>query len=105
PSITRVEPNRALTGPAGVRKRLGPSVDYSERTRDNTVAAAIANVVLHENRAGFGANNRSRRTRFEAAGFFAMLADIGKKNPAKRVVVRQTLLSAPQSGLLFKARR
>jgi hypothetical protein len=34
-----------------------------------------------------------------------MLANIRKKNPAKRILVRQTILSGLQSGLLFKVRR
>jgi hypothetical protein len=71
---------------AGLWQRLRTSVDHAEWTRDHAIAASITHIILHENGAGFSANNRPRRTRFQAAGFFAMLTDIRKKNPAKRIL-------------------
>src|SRR5215471_7893808 len=71
---------------AGIVQRLRAPVNHAKRTRDNAVPAAVANVVLHEHRADFRANDRSGGTGFEATSFFAMLANIRKKDPAKRVV-------------------
>ena len=76
---------RAFECAAGVGQRLWASVDHAKRTRDDAIPAAVANIILHEHRAGFGANDRSGGTRFETASFFAMLADIRKKDPAKRI--------------------
>ena len=71
---------------AGVGQRFWAPVNHAKRTRDDAVPAAVANVILHEHRTDFGANNRARRTRFEATSFVAVLADIRKENPAKRVI-------------------
>ena len=67
-------------------KRFGAAIDYSERARHNAIAAAVANIVLHEHRPNFRPHNRSSRTGLETTGFLTMFANIGKKDPAKRVV-------------------
>ena len=71
---------------SGVGQRFRTTIDYPERTRDNAIAAAVANIILHEHRTDFGAYNCAGRTRFEATGFLAMLANIGEKNPAEWIV-------------------
>src|SRR6266581_8714724 len=70
---------------AGVGQRLWAPVNHAKRARDDAIAAAVANIILHEHRADFGANDRSGGTRFETASFFAMLANIRKEDPAKGV--------------------
>src|SRR5438477_6366235 len=75
----------ALECAACVRQRRGSTIDDAEGTRDDAIAASITNVILHENSAGFSANNRPRRARFETAGFFAMFADIGQKYPTEGI--------------------
>src|SRR5258708_980798 len=62
-----------------------PLVDHAKGTGDDTIAATVANIGLHKHRAEFGAHNRSRGACFKAAGVGAVLAHIGKKNPAERV--------------------
>src|SRR6266511_3293200 len=77
---------RALESAAGVGQRLWPAIDHAERTRDDAITTAVANIILHKNRSRFGANNRSRRTRFETTGFFAVLANIGKEHPTEWIL-------------------
>src|SRR5215475_11871644 len=76
---------RTFESAAGIRQGSRPAIDYPERTRDNAIAASITDIILHENGTGFSANNRACGTRFQATGFFTMLANIRKKNPAKRI--------------------
>jgi hypothetical protein len=76
---------RAFECAAGVGQRLWAPVNHAKRARDNAIPATVANIILHEHRADFGANDRSGGTRFETTSFFAMLADIRKKDPAKRI--------------------
>src|SRR5204862_2224203 len=57
------------------------AIDHAERTRDDAVAAAVADVGLHEHAAEFGADDRSGRTRFETSGVLAMFADVRRKLP------------------------
>ena len=71
---------------AGIGQRLRSPVNHAKRTRDDAIPATVANVILHEHRADFGANNRSRGTSFETTSFLAVLANIGEENPAKRVL-------------------
>jgi len=75
----------ALECATGIRQRLRATIDHAEGTGDNAITATIADVVLHEDGTDFGSDDGTRRTGFEAAGFFAMFADIGKKDPAKRI--------------------
>src|SRR5436309_1045549 len=76
----------AFEGAAGVGQRLRTAIDHSKRTGHDAITAAIANVVLYKHRANFGANYRAGGTRFEATGFFAVLANIGEKNPTEWVL-------------------
>src|SRR5437867_7173640 len=55
---------------------IGISFYHSERTRNHTISAAVADVWLNEHSPEFRANDRSRRTRFEAACIFTMLANV-----------------------------
>ena len=93
-ALLSVVAERAFECASRVRQWLGPSIDYAKRTRHNAVPAAVANIVLHEHRTDFGANDCARGTCFKTTSFLAVLADIRKKNPAKRILVRRTLLSA-----------
>jgi hypothetical protein len=47
----------ALECATGVGQRRRPAIDHAERTRDDAIAAAVANIILYKNRSGFGANN------------------------------------------------
>ena len=88
---------------AGVGQRFRAPVDHAKRTRDHAISAAVANIVLHEDGADFGPNDCAGGTRFEATSFLAMLANIGEKNPAKRIFSVATHLTnaSRRSGLLF----
>ncbi len=66
----------ALESAAGIGQRFRPAIDYAEGAGDNAIAAAVANIILHEHRTDFGAYNCAGRTRFEATGFLAMLANV-----------------------------
>src|SRR5678815_5060643 len=71
---------------AGIGQRLRSPVDDAKRTRDDAVPATVANVILHEHRTDFGANDCARGTCFKATSFLAVLANIREENPAKRVL-------------------
>ena len=75
----------ALECAACVGKRLGPAIDYAERARHHAITAAVANIILHKDGADFCANNRASGTCFEAAGLFAMLANVGQENPTEGI--------------------
>jgi hypothetical protein len=60
---------------------VGPSIDDAERAPDHAVAAAVADVGLHVDVAELGADDRSRWTRFEAAGILAVLTHVGREAP------------------------
>ena len=85
PALLAIITKRAFECAAGIREWLRTTIDHAERTRNDAITAAVANIVLHQHGTDFGAHNCAGRTRFEATGFFAMLADVGKKNPPKRV--------------------
>jgi hypothetical protein len=53
------------------------ALDYSKRTRNHTVPAAIADIRLNIDAAKLGAHDRAGGTSLQAAGIFAMLADVG----------------------------
>jgi hypothetical protein len=76
---------RALESAACVGHRFWPAINHAEWTGDDTITAAVTNIVLHENGADLSAHNRTSGTSFQAAGFFAMFANVGKKNPPKRI--------------------
>ena len=77
PALLAIITKRALECATGVRQWLRSTINYAERTRNDAITAAIANIVLHQHGTDFGAHNCAGRTRFEATGFFAMLADVG----------------------------
>ena len=66
-----------------LRAAARAAVDHAERTRDDAIAAAVTDVVLHKNGADFRSHDRAGWTRFQATGFLAMFANVGKKNPAE----------------------
>jgi hypothetical protein len=70
---------------ARIRQRLRSTVDHPKRTGDNAVAASVANVILHEDGTDFRSNDRPSRARLQATSFFAVFADIGDEDPAKRI--------------------
>ena len=85
PALLSVVAEGTFECATGVGQRLWAPVNHAKRARDHAIPAAVANIILHEYRANFGANDRSGGTRFETTSFFAMLADIRKKDPAKRI--------------------
>src|SRR5204862_836088 len=74
PVLQPVVAERALVH-AAVSAELSLS-DEAEGTGGNAVAAAVADVVLDDDGAEFGAENRPRRADVEAAGVGAVLADV-----------------------------
>src|SRR4029077_2960060 len=70
---------------ARVRQRRRSPINHPKRTRHDAVAAAIADIVLHQDRTDLGPHNRPGRTRFKTASFFAMLANIRQKNPTEGI--------------------
>ena len=67
----------ALKCAACVWQRQRTAIDHTERARHDAIAAAVANIILHENGANFCAYDRSGWTRFKTACFLAVLANIG----------------------------
>src|SRR5262249_47962698 len=63
-----------------------PPIDDAERARDDAVAEAVADVGLDVDPAEFGADDRSRRARLEAAGVLAVFADVGGEVPRRQSV-------------------
>lgn len=86
PALLAIVTKGAFKGAPGVGQRLRASVDHAERAGDDTITAAVANIVLNKHRANFGAHNRASGTGFEATGFLAVLANVGEKNPPERVI-------------------
>ena len=76
----------AFESAAGIGQRLWAPINHAKRARDDAISATVANIVLHEHRADFGANDCARGTCFETTSFLAVLANIGEENPAKRVL-------------------
>src|SRR6266550_4272960 len=54
-----------------------PLVEHAERTCRHAVAAPVADVLLHDDGAVLGAEERSRRADIETGGVRAVLADVG----------------------------
>ena len=77
PALLPVVAERALERAAIVR----PPVDDAERTADDAVAAAVADVGLDVDAAELGADDRAGRARLETAGVLAVLADVGRELP------------------------
>ena len=86
PALLSVVTKSAFECAAGVGQRLRAPIDHAKRAGNDAIPAAIANIVLHQHRTDFSAHDRAGRTRFEATRFLTMLANIGKKNPAKWIV-------------------
>ena len=86
-ALLSIVAKRALESAAGVGERFRPAIDYAERAGDNTIAAAVANIVLHEYGTDFGADDRAGWTCLEAACFLAVFANIRQKYPAKRILI------------------
>src|SRR5712692_7704295 len=63
--------------------------NYSERASDNTIAAPIADILLHIDRIKLRANNSSRRACLVAWRICAMLAHITHHQPALTIEKRQ----------------
>src|SRR5205823_4252529 len=76
----------ALECAAGIGKRFGPAIDHAKWTGDDAVSATVADIVLDEDRANFSSDDCAGRTCFQTACFFAVLANIGEKYPAKGIV-------------------
>src|SRR5436190_8758555 len=53
PALLPVITKRALESAARIGQRFWPAINYAEGAGDNAISAAVANIVLHENRADF----------------------------------------------------
>src|SRR4029079_15965780 len=60
-------------------------VEHAERARGDSVPAAVADVLLHDDGAVLGPEERAGRADVEAGGVRAVLADVGAHQPAERV--------------------
>src|SRR6266480_4514118 len=68
-----------------IRQRRRPAINHPKRTRHYAVAAAIADIVLHEHGPDFSAHDRSSGTCFKASRLLAMLANVRQKYPTKGI--------------------
>ena len=66
---------------------------HAERARGHAVAAAVADVLLHDDRAELGAEERAGRADVEAARVRAVLADVRLHQPAQRLRVERRAVS------------
>src|SRR5579884_781594 len=82
-ALLAIVTERAFECAAGIGQRFGSAIDYAKRARDDAVSAAVADIVLHKHGADFCAYDRAGGARFEAAGLFAMFANIRKENPSE----------------------
>src|SRR5690606_16723776 len=57
---------------------LGPPLDDPVRAGGHAVAAAVADVLLHDDGAELGTEQRARRAHVEAGGVGAVLAHVGR---------------------------
>ena len=62
-------------------------VQDAERTGDDAVAASVADVLLHHDRAELGPEERPGRAHVKAAGLGAVLADVGAHEPPESGVI------------------
>src|SRR5207244_12564918 len=60
---------------------IAPSVDHTERTGRHAVAAAVAHVLLHHDRAELGTEQRAGRAHLETRGVGAVLAHVRRHAP------------------------
>src|SRR5579884_462561 len=77
---------RAFESAAGIGQRFGSAIDYAKRAGDDAVSAAVTDIVLHQHGADLCAHDRAGGARFEAAGLFAMFANIRKENPPEWIL-------------------
>src|SRR6266496_920973 len=87
-ALLAVVTERALKCAAGIGKWLWSAIDHAERTRHHAIAAAVANIILHEHRANFSTHDCTGGTCLQTARVFAMLADVRQKNPPERILVQ-----------------
>ena len=73
---------------ARVEERLLAAVDHAERARHHAVAAAVANVVLHQHAADFRADDRAGGAASRQPASSQCLHTSEMKQPAERVFVR-----------------
>src|SRR2546423_2128 len=76
-------------------------VEHAERARGDAVAAAVADVLLHDDGAVLGAEEGAGRADVEAGRVRAVLADVARHQPAQRilrVVVRARRLALLDEG-------
>src|SRR5207302_7565310 len=63
--------------------RQVPLVEHAERAGGDAVAATVADVLLHDDRAELGAEQRARRAHVEAGGVRAVLADRSEEHTSE----------------------
>src|SRR5205085_2542459 len=68
------------------RARQVALVEHAERARGDAVAAAVADVLLHDDGVVLGAEERAGRADVEAGGVGAVLADVAGHQPAQRIL-------------------
>src|SRR4029077_19378219 len=85
PTLLSVVTESAFERAASIRQRRRPAINPPKRTRHYAVAAAIADIVLHEHGPDFSAHDRSSRTCFKASRLPAMLANIRQKHPTEGI--------------------
>src|SRR5205807_3887884 len=73
-------------------------IEHAKRAGRHAVAAAVAHVLLHDDRAVLGAEQRACRAHLQAGGVGAVLADVRGHQPAHAVAV----LVAAKSRLLHE---
>src|SRR5204862_8321669 len=73
--------------PRPLGRRELPAREHAERTRRHAVAAAVADVLLHDDGSELGAEERPRRADVEARGVRAVLADVRAHHPAQGIAV------------------
>src|SRR3954451_24540897 len=84
PVLEAVVAERALGGAAV----LLVAADHAERARRDAVAAAVADVGLHDDRVELRAEEGASRAGIETAGVGAVLADVRHEQPAVAAVLR-----------------
>src|SRR5258708_2027375 len=77
----------ALECAAGVWKWRRSAIDHAKRTRHDAIAAAVTDIVLHEDGANFSTHDRSGRTRFQPTASFPMLPHLAHHNPSEAILV------------------
>ena len=85
PALLAIITERAFECATCVGQRFRSPVDHAEGARHDAIPTAVANIILHKNRANLSANDRSGGACFEATRCFAVFANVGEENPAKRI--------------------